>query len=197
MFVERSTAAFASLAMLVVLGLSCAPQHSAFRHLREQTATQSSTRLAKLLNRVEPWPNQNVPWPHAIEYSHASWAALVSAAKVMQESNPQFMERTLRGYQRVHDRSSDDSKLLLVLRVAFDLPETRPLEKRVGFGGWRDLTDSDNMKTNAAWPISWNSGHPKLIVGFTLFEGERYDAATEFTYFANKYPARDLTSFAK
>ena len=211
MSVKRTAAASASTLVIVLFGLSCATRHSTSRHVGVQEAAQSSAhseyhsvqeqivqrKLDELLNDIDPWPGHKVPWPHPIVYSHASWTALVSAAKILQESDPQFAEQMVRDYQRSHDHNQDDGKLLLLMRVAFDLPETKPLEQFVGFGGWRDWGGSDNMTTNAAWPISWNSGSPILVVGFTLFEGARYDAGAEFRYFVSKYPMRNLVSFSQ
>ena len=75
------------------------------------------------------------------------------AAKVIQVSNPQHVENALQAYQEDHD--NEDDKLFLLMRVVFELPETRPLGDRMGawipaFGGWLDTSGSDNRSTNAA-----------------------------------------------
>lgn len=207
---ERIGYCFAAFCMLIVLTAACTLSRSASRHANEQGPTGflprsglrpvSVSEIEGYLAQVTPWLEHILPWPdYATNYPKTSWEALVSAAVVMQRGDPQLVESALCDYQRIHDNGArnDDSKLLLLMRVAFDLPETRPLEHGVWFGGWRDLSGSDNMKTNAAWPISWNSGKPILVVGFTLFEGQRYDAGAEFRYFVRKYPARNLALFYK
>ena len=211
MNIQRTAAASVNILAIVLFGLSCATKYSTSCQVGVQGAAQSSAhfeyrsvqrqtvqrKLDALLNDIDPWPGHKVLLPHPIVYSHASWTALVSAAKILQESDPQFAEQMLRDYQQSHDHCQDDSKLLLLMRVTFDLPETKPLEQFVGFGGWRDWSGSDNMTTNAAWPISWNSGNPTLVVGFTLFQGARYDTGAEFRYFVSKYPMRNLVSFSQ
>lgn len=209
---ERLCNVFRFVCMLGVLVLSCNAPRNESPHVAERERTQRHQRwsvprnadqsierhLAEILEHVQPWLEHILPWPdYSTNYSKASWDGLILAAGAIQNSDPQVVEDALQNYQETHNRNQDDRKLLLLMRVAFDLPETRPREQWVGFGGWRDLSGSENMRTNAAWPISWNHGKPILIVGFTLFQGQRYDAAAEYRYFVGKYPARDLASFAR
>jgi hypothetical protein len=109
------------------------------------------------------------------------------------------VERALRTYQNEHEGTwSDDSKLLLVMRVAFDLPESGSRGHWDSFGGWRDWSDyQPDAKMTVAWPLSWHNGDPQFVVGFTALQGKRYDAAGEYHYFLAKYPLRPLASFSK
>lgn len=197
----------------LTLVLSCSPRRLGSPQFSEQSKTsrvamilasqprQSQSlegQLADILSAVEPWPEHDFGWHnHPPNLSKSSWDALVLAATIIQSFKPEMLEWTLRNYQTTNDRGSrlDDSKLLLLMRVAFDLPEAGLRNDWTGFGGWRDWSGSDNLATNLAWPISWNAGQPSLVVGFTAFQGPRYDAALEYRYLYQKYGFRDLSSY--
>ena len=162
--------------------------------------------FTEIIEHLDPWPDDPGPDPpppfqkrplyyekRPLHYADTNWSALVSAAKLVQQGAPSVVEDVLRGFQELHYSTASDSKLLLLMRVAFDLPEDRPLGRRVGFGGWVHLNDS--FRTNAAWPILWNSGNPRLVVGFVGLQGRRYDAAAEYRDFEGRFPKRDLTTF--
>ena len=160
--------------------------------------TQAALRhLLDAFERVNAWPGQAVPfpWSDPVHYSETNWNTLVSSAKILQQNDPKIVEQALENFQKTHQSVSDDSKLFLILRVAFDLPESVSPGAILRFGGWLDASGSGNMETNAAWPISWNTSSPKLVAGFTLFEGSRYDARLEYQYFLKKYAMRNLPWF--
>jgi hypothetical protein len=135
------------------------------------------------------------PWGDTTEYPKASWDSLLTAAKLIQESDPKQIEESLRKYQLScsHD---DNGKLFILLRVVFALPEDRPLgdvERNgwvLAFGGW--MHTDDTYRSSAAWPISWNDGSPKLIASYAGLQGPAYDAVAEFRYLWKKYPLRSL-----
>jgi hypothetical protein len=154
---------------------------------RRQTPTLES-QLAAKLHDVQPWGD-------SIEYTKASWDNLLTAARLIQENDPQHVEQSLQKYQLSCDRD-DDGKLLILLRVVFALPEDRPLGDVdrngwvISFGGW--MHTDNTYRTNAAWPISWSDGSPKLVARNAGLQGPAYDAAQEFHYLRGKYPMRDL-----
>lgn len=217
MEIGRNKIVLGIVCMLVMFGYSCAVRSEKTSQAtgREQPlrqprfflpATSDSSiesQLLEILAHVQPWPDHVLPWPdHATNFLKASWDGLILAGRVAQKNDPQRVEEGLRNYQKSHDQ--DDDKLLLLMRVVFDLPETRVLGENIqsggwiiAFGGWMDATGSENRKTNAAWPITWNNGNPKLLVGFAGFQGPRYSAAAEFHYLRGKYPSRNLASYGK
>src|SRR5205823_3845724 len=118
----------------------------------------------------------------------------------LQDCEPDSVEEALRSYQAASERvqSRDDSKLLLLLRVAFELPESVRPGGRQGFspsfGGWfTDRTQiNEDGTTNLAWPILWRKGSPVLVTRFQGFQGPRHDAGGEYRYFLQNYPLRRL-----
>jgi hypothetical protein len=170
----------------------------------------SQARLKIMLKTVEPWPCLDTNYPST------NWAQLVAAAKIFQKSSPSTVEQALRQYQmggatngefqRFNDEQLDnDTKLYLLMRVVFDLPETVPANTKqiIVFGYWsgRWLKENGEMNSdgtiNLAWPIRWNHGHPELIGGCIGLQGvdTRYDAGAEYQYFRGKYPYRNLSEF--
>lgn len=155
------------------------------------------TMFSGILDKVEPWPEHQIPGPHAIAYSQSNWNGLVSAAKLIQSQNSNVVVEILNEYQKAHTRGSrtDDSKLLLLLRVVFDLSNAGEEAVWLGRGAWIDHSGNDKIKMSPEWPVTWRNGKPELLVGFTTYQGRLYSAANEYSYFLSKYPKRDLRSF--
>jgi len=153
--------------------------------------------FSAILDKVEPWPEHQIPGPHAIAYSQSNWNEIVSAAKIIQNQSSNVVVEILGEYQKAHDLGSrtDDSKLLLLLRVVFDLSNAKEEAVWPGRGAWLDHSGDENITITPAWPVTWRNGKPELLVGFTTYQGRRYSAANEYIYFLSKYPKRDLSSF--
>lgn len=161
-------------------------------------AALAEQELAQILRSVEPWPDE------AADYSVASWRALITAARALQGKSALSVEKALRKYQEDYASRpavKEDTKLLLLMRVIFELPEKLPYKTRdqVQFGGWLSMGTDINSdgSINVAWPISWDHRGPSLIAGFSGLQGRRYDAAEEYRYFRSKYPMRNLDSYPK
>jgi len=157
--------------------------------------------LAEALLKVDPWPDRST------NYSEANWKALVSIAKLIQRSDPRTVSEALQKYQTEQVSNSvqeihNDSKLYLLMRVVFELPEHASNDANwSSFGCWLTMkTEYNNDGTiNRAWPIAWNHGNPCLVSGCLGIQGfgryGRYGAADEFLYFRSKCAFRDLSSF--
>jgi hypothetical protein len=154
--------------------------------------------LAEALLKVDPWPD------HSTNYSEANWKQLISVTGRIQRSDYRTVSEALRTYQSEQVSNSvqeihDDSKLYLLMRVVFELPERAPNDAAwSSFGHWLTMkTEYNNDGTiNRAWPIAWNHGNPCLVSGCLGIQGfGRYDAAKEFLYFRSKCAFRDLSSF--
>lgn len=91
----------------------------------------------------------------------------------------------------------DDSKLFLLMRVVFDLPEQDSSGDNWMVGFWKGEKNEINIdgSVNRAWPIVWNNGSPRLITRLMAASGSGYSAAGEFLFFKDKYRFRDLSSF--
>ncbi len=186
--------------ILLVLIISLLPFDASCGEVAGRTMAKQE--LSDLLQGVRPWPEGST------NYSVAAWNALISAARVLQVCDPNSVSNALQEYQAQFDKAGfigtgsnkldfidADSKLLLLMRVVFELPERGPAaESRVGFGGWisRSADGGANWRRNLAWPISWTQAGPRLVATFGGLEGPRYDAAVEYSYFRTNYPTRGL-----
>jgi hypothetical protein len=200
--------------VIIAVVLHC-PSCSSGQNLSPVAALRSlePEKLNALLLQIDPWPEGST------EYSTQGWKRLIIAAKYVQECDPVSVkvqlsrrqsefsegdtgpipktreegEKTL---QLLDKRLEDDGKLLLLMRVVFEIPENKRGEPSKRFYAWRMRgTERNNDGTvNFAWPISWKAGNPKLVSGRTSLEGVNtlYNAAGEYDYFTHRYPFRDL-----
>jgi hypothetical protein len=159
----------------------------------------SSTELAALLSAVHP-----IAADGSTNYSTEHWARILAAAQKVQDSDTDSVEASLRQYavQNPDLPLLQDTKLLLLLRVVFDVPEAAPPSTRgkdPAFGGWFTMgTDiNEDGSVNLAWPISWRRGQPALVSGFVGLQGKRFDASAEYRFFKERYPYRKLAAASK
>lgn len=195
----------ANLVLLIICGLltSC---HSVSMSNVNYRPSLTEERLERIVAPIKNWPESG---PEG--YSPEDWNHLISAAQEVQKYNPNSVEKALHSYQlkgcpygKFQNISSqqqleNDTKLFLLMRVIFRIPESVPKDKFVGFGGWvpsASLVNSDGTM-NPSWPVKWDEGHPILIAPYLGLQGieARYDAAAEFDYCLTNYPMRDLSSF--
>jgi len=179
--------------------------------LGQQTNTVDGKKLSELMAPIEEW--HSVRDRPAKGLSYTNWDRLISVARWIQQVDPRSVERALFDYQMEGSESGEfqratsnefmnDRKLVLLMRVIFEVPESLPDDGwRVEFGGWVTMgTDRNtNGTVNRAWPIRWNDGTPRLVSGFRGIQGinSRYDAAGEFNYLRTHYKMRDLSVVGK
>ena len=163
----------------------------------------TSEELAASMKPVRPWPsiievtNGIGYWSNPLpggNYTSGDWSNLVQAAKVIQQSNPSSVEKTLKSWRadKIKDLPIDyvtSTKLLLTMRVVFDIPEHAP------FSGKMSYATNQDGSLNLAWPIVWNAGKPRLVPGPGFYEGEVYRAEDEFREFREEYRFRDLSEY--
>ena len=151
--------------------------------------------LAAKMSMIDCWPDISTNYPTA------NWAKLVILAKLIQKSDSESVCSTLREYQLGQAPDSlqeirNDSKLYLLMRIVFDLPEHAPNNSNWShFGSWLTVRTEYNADgtINRAWPLIWNRGNPYLVSGCRGIQGfTRYDAADEFLYFRRKCSFRKL-----
>lgn len=148
------------------------------------------------------------PWSSSTNYSGANWKQLCFIAGVIQKSSPRTVSNALGEYQgrlvyqgtvrpSTVETLDDDSKLFLLMRIVFDLPEEDSSGDNWMVGFWRGERSeiNANRTINRAWPIVWNNGSPRLISGLMAASGLGYSAADEFLFFKDKFRFRDLSSF--
>jgi hypothetical protein len=172
-----------------------------------QLATNSPGRksslsdLTALVHTIDPLP------PDSSAYSRSNWNALIEAARIVQKCEPQSVITALKQYQEstaTNMHTLDDTRLLLLMRVIFEIPDrAEPNEghKFFGkaFGGWITLGTHiyADGSLNLAWPITWNDGNPALRSGYIGLQGARYDAAEEYRELREKYSLRKLSLLSK
>jgi hypothetical protein len=219
-----------------IAGISFLLSLGCFSHAADSTQhVLTSRELAELMAQVEPWLDvQSAP---STNYSEAGWLRLISVARIIQKSDAHSVEQALHEYQvsyvaylpsppfmsnsqalerqKVQKEKSElelqnDSKLLLLMRVVFELPERKAWVQGVGFGAWfspgatwisQGADYNPDGTLNFAWPITWNDGNPRMV-GWRQGPGgisvkERYRAAEDYQYFRKKYSLRDLGQFRK
>ena len=165
----------------------------------------------KLVDNIAPWPDGETT------YSVKDWATLVAAAKYIQSCDPASVESTLREFQdetsvdktvrppntysapsdlsQLMKRLDDDSKLLLLMRMMFELPDhIKGME--IEYFGWRSYAGHKDGTFDQNWPICWMNGQPKLASGMTSLEGpvDVYNVVGEYQYFSAQYHFRNLNA---
>ena len=94
------------------------------------------------------------------------------------------------------------SKIFVLLRLLFDVPEEYPRDEARFFGGWiilRVREDGDwtmddpptrEGTVNMLWPLGYEDG--RLVLKGTIFayRGFPYDGLWEYDYFASRFPLR-------
>jgi hypothetical protein len=190
----------------IILAILCASFGGCVASVSQDgSTTLTEKKLQTLADSIVGWSQVG-----SSNISSTQWSNLVAVAKVIQTSDPKSVERALHLYQLGGEaetnfddslRLADDSKLFLLMRVVFVLPESVPEHDFHFFGGWigsSGLYNSDGSM-NQSWPIKWDNAHPKLMAVYGGIQGinARYDASAEYAFFRKKYFIRDLSSFGK
>ena len=169
----------------IVLAILCTFFEGCVASLSQDVpAPLTEKKLQTLTDSIVSWSEVEPP-----SMSSRDWSNLVVVAKVIQTSEPKSVERALHLYQLGGEdesnfyRSSrpDDSKLFLLMRVVFVLPESVPEHDFHFFAGWLGTSSLYNAdgSMNQSWPIKWNNGRPKLIAAYAGIQGismRDYDA---------------------
>jgi hypothetical protein len=84
----------------------------------------------------------------------------------------------------------DTSKLFVLNRYLFEVPRWCKLADTQLFGGWIG-TPSNGSSIDMMWPLrKTESGSICLVGTFSGYNGEDYDALSEFSYFKCQFPRR-------
>jgi hypothetical protein len=133
------------------------------------------------------------------EYPTTSQQLVNIARQVQNTTSPAALHNSLVNYENVFSGASDYtdqmSKVYLLLRVMYQLPEEMNSSNAKTFGGWTHISIGNGSAYNMAWPIaatSSPSGWQVSISNFTGFIGRGYDAAAELDYFNANFERRNL-----
>lgn len=152
----------------------------------------SAESLFDAISRVEPWRS-------TMDYTGADWKNAIEAARMVQNATPSTVDLVLQRFAETEPGSIKDgfiemSKPLLVLRIAFDLPEAatnNPSASAMTWESGRSEINADGS-FNVAWPMRWNKGRPILVRRYTGLSGPAYTVLGDYHIFRARYPFREL-----
>jgi hypothetical protein len=134
------------------------------------------------------------PWPAQGDLSPDHWSRYVAAARAVQESDPNEVERALLEFLD-RDDADNETRLFLLSRVVFELPDRAAAAERRTWKGWINWPepDADGM-VDLSWPVGWDAGRPRLEAPFAGAEGHRYAAVEEYRDLRSRFPFRTLST---
>jgi hypothetical protein len=134
------------------------------------------------------------PWTQADDLSSAEWDRYLSVAGEVARADPADVEPALAeflGERSGFEAAEDETRLFLLLRVVFDLPEQAPESERRSFKGWVNWPPPDaDGNVSLSWPITWDAGRPTLVAPYEGSEGRPYNAVGEYRHFLERFPFR-------
>jgi hypothetical protein len=132
------------------------------------------------------------PWPADRDLTGDEWSRYLAAAREVQDGEPGEVERALAEFL---DRGGPDNetRLFLLSRVVFELPDRAPAAERRTWKGWTNWPEPGPDGTvDVSWPVRWEDGRPRLEAPFAGAEGHRYAAVEEYRGLRGRYPFRSL-----
>lgn len=136
------------------------------------------------------------PWHNAQDISEEGWQRYRNAARLLQSSKPEEVEIALARFLDEADGFTgveNETRLFLLMRIVFHLPDHAPADQRCIFKGWINWPAIDaEGNVNLSWPVHWQDGRPVLIAPFEGAEGPRYGAVEEYRHLITHFPFREL-----
>jgi hypothetical protein len=137
------------------------------------------------------------PWTYDWHPSGEDWGQYLEAARLVQPAERGDVERAL---ARFLDEAAglagveNETRLFLLMRVVFDLPDRAPVNQRRVFKGWVNWPAPDaEGHVNLSWPVGWREGRPVLLAPYEGAEGPRYAAVEEYRHLLDHFPLRRLS----
>ncbi len=132
-------------------------------------------------------------------YSTSSQQLLNIARQVQNSTTSAGLHNTLVNYERVFAGTGEYveqmSKVYLLLRMLYQLPQQMNSRIAKTFGGWIPPGAGTGAEYNMSWPLSITqsaSGMQVNVSEYTGFIGRGYNAAGELDYFNTSFPKRNL-----
>lgn len=136
-------------------------------------------------------------WVHS--YNMTSQQLITIARQVQYSTTPGALHNSLVNYEKVFAGTTDYvdqlSKVYLMLRVMYQLPEEMNGTNARTFGGWIHPGVGNASVYNMSWPLAVTqspSGLQVSVSNYTGFIGRGYNAAAELDYFNTNFQRRNL-----
>lgn len=142
----------------------------------------------KLIYRLKAW-----------DYATTSTELVNTARQVQQTTNPSSLRNSLVNYENTFAGTGEYvaqmSKVYLLLRVMYQLPQSMNSSNAKTFGGWIHPSIANGSTYNMSWPVSVTqspNGIMVMIDKYRGFIGRGYNAAAELDYFNTNFDRRNL-----
>ena len=138
--------------------------------------------------------------PGWINNSGGTFQQLITIARQIQNTTtPSSLRNSLVNYENVFAGTSDYldqmSKVYLLLRVLYQLPQELNRTNAKNFSGWMHPSIASGPAYNMTWPVfvtPSGSGFQISVAQYPGFIGRGYNAAGELDYFNSNFPKRNL-----
>lgn len=161
----------------------------------------STLRFFYLMNQVPPWSSWQGP-PETYPLDKLKEVALFLLEQP--EHNHRHIIIMYQTYIEVRswkDGAFEDvppaSKLYLLLRLLFQVPEEHPSDDSRFFGDWIGIPagphqrDPDNTFTNLLWPLGYEDHNLVLKASYLNYRGFPYSGLAEYDYFSSRFQLRE------
>lgn len=140
----------------------------------------------EILQPVKPWTSEE-------NYNPEDLATLLQAAQELSQINEEELLSEMVEYATYYNFATEEmSKLYLVLRLLFDVPQDYPAEEAQFFGGWAAPDLNSEESVNLSWPVYMQDGRLENIDYFMGYYGVPYDVEGEFRYFSERFEKRQF-----
>jgi len=137
------------------------------------------------------------PWPFEVSaFVVGDFQAYEKAAATLQAADTSEVSQALQDFRdsiRPDDPESDalESRVFLLLRFVFDLPEEASLAQRRIFKGWANWpAPGPDGKVSLSWPLSFKGKSPQLLSGRAGSQGQAYAIEAEYQHFLDHFSYR-------
>ncbi len=133
-------------------------------------------------------------------YTEASQQLVNIARQVQNTTSPTGLRNSIIKFENAVAGTTNalgqESKIYLLLRVMYQLPQSMNINQVQVFGSWLHPDIGKNNSTfNLAWPVFATqspSGLQVSVANFTGFDGRGYNAVGEYDYFNTNFQQRNL-----
>ncbi|MCF8309637.1 MAG: hypothetical protein K9I68_11565 [Bacteroidales bacterium] len=156
----------------------------------EEEEEESETTGGKFFDHVEPL----TPWSDR-SYTEADNNLLRENAQQLQRLSTTEIMNGIEEYSTYYKGETDAlSKLYIMMRILFDVPEFTPMDQAQSFGGWikpEQLITGE--QTSLLWPLGFDEGPiPVVKHDFMGYAGTSYNAVDEAQYFMEQFGRREF-----